>query len=245
MLKFFRKIRQQLLTENRFSKYLIYAIGEIFLVVIGILIALQINNWNENRKDSMKEAAVLSNLHKDFEQTKMALTKSLNIYPENIGRLKSTLKYLGMGATQLSDAMKDTIFNTVYRSTAVVEGTLNSILNTDKLELITNDSLKQLLTAYPAEINKFKSQEANVKRIVLEIHRPILESYLTLGEYATIDDEVNNFVPSDFTGLLKDQQYQNALVDRLLQSRSLVLRAERFLERTNMIIELIEDEIKK
>jgi hypothetical protein len=50
MIKFFRKIRQQLLIENKFSKYLLYAIGEIVLVVIGILIALSINNWNEKRK---------------------------------------------------------------------------------------------------------------------------------------------------------------------------------------------------
>jgi hypothetical protein len=50
MIKFFRKIRQRLLTENRFSTYLIYAIGEILLVVLGILIAFQINTWNEYRK---------------------------------------------------------------------------------------------------------------------------------------------------------------------------------------------------
>lgn len=49
MINFFRRIRQQLLTENRFSKYLLYAIGEILLVVFGILIALQINNWNEKQ----------------------------------------------------------------------------------------------------------------------------------------------------------------------------------------------------
>ena len=51
MIKFFRKIRQNLLSENKFSKYLIYAIGEIILVVIGILIALQINNLNESQKN--------------------------------------------------------------------------------------------------------------------------------------------------------------------------------------------------
>lgn len=50
MLKIYRKIRQTLLTENKFSKYMLYAIGEILLVVIGILIALQINNWNEQQK---------------------------------------------------------------------------------------------------------------------------------------------------------------------------------------------------
>lgn len=52
MIKFFRKIRQKMIKENRVSKYLLYAIGEIVLVVIGILIAIQINDWNENRKVS-------------------------------------------------------------------------------------------------------------------------------------------------------------------------------------------------
>ena len=55
MIKFFRKTRQKLLQENRFSKYMLYAIGEIILVVIGILIALQVNNWNEERKETSLE----------------------------------------------------------------------------------------------------------------------------------------------------------------------------------------------
>src|SRR6056297_3503303 len=55
MIKFFRKIRQKLLSENKFSKYLLYAIGEIVLVVIGILIALQINNWNQQIQNNDKE----------------------------------------------------------------------------------------------------------------------------------------------------------------------------------------------
>ena len=53
MIKFFRHFRQRLLSENKFSKYLVYAMGEIILVVIGILIALQINNWNESRKENI------------------------------------------------------------------------------------------------------------------------------------------------------------------------------------------------
>ncbi len=55
MIKFFSKIRQKLLIENRFNKYLLYAIGEIILVVIGILIALQINTWSENKKIKTEE----------------------------------------------------------------------------------------------------------------------------------------------------------------------------------------------
>ena len=62
MIKFFRKIRQNLLMDNKTSKYFKYAVGEIILVVIGILIALQINNWNSNRIDQQKEALYLKNL---------------------------------------------------------------------------------------------------------------------------------------------------------------------------------------
>ncbi|MBC2844058.1 DUF6090 family protein [Winogradskyella flava] len=74
MIKFFRKIRQRLLSENKLSKYLIYAIGEIILVVIGILIALQINNWNEDKsqKDELKIA--LTQILNDLKQDKAQLT---------------------------------------------------------------------------------------------------------------------------------------------------------------------------
>ena len=66
MIKFFRKIRQKLLTENKFSKYFLYAIGEIILVVIGILIALQINNWNEKIKFEKNVATILEELKQDL-----------------------------------------------------------------------------------------------------------------------------------------------------------------------------------
>ncbi|NND51857.1 MAG: hypothetical protein HKN54_05595 [Flavobacteriaceae bacterium] len=67
MIKFFRRIRRQLLSENKFSKYLFYAVGEIILVVIGILIALQINNWNESRKLDVVELALYTNLLGDIK----------------------------------------------------------------------------------------------------------------------------------------------------------------------------------
>ena len=67
MIKFFRKIRQKLLSENRFSKYLLYAIGEIVLVVIGILIALQINTWNENIKSLEQEKTYYCKIAEDLQ----------------------------------------------------------------------------------------------------------------------------------------------------------------------------------
>ena len=70
MIKFFRKIRQNLLTKNKFSKYLLYAIGEIVLVVIGILIALTINDFNQNRIDKEEEISLIKSIKDDFIETK-------------------------------------------------------------------------------------------------------------------------------------------------------------------------------
>ena len=69
MIKFFRKIRQNLLMENKTGKYFKYAIGEIILVVIGILIAFQINNWNENRKIKHKETVIQKELLASLNST--------------------------------------------------------------------------------------------------------------------------------------------------------------------------------
>ncbi len=81
MIKFFRLIRQSLLSENKFSKYLLYAFGEIILVVIGILIALKINNWNENRKSKQFETKILkeikASIQLDLERNKAILEKRI------------------------------------------------------------------------------------------------------------------------------------------------------------------------
>ena len=77
MLKFFRKIRKNLLTEGNFSKYLLYALGEIILVVIGILIALQIDNWNSEKKDLKAERSYLTSLYGEFSTNLVNLENSI------------------------------------------------------------------------------------------------------------------------------------------------------------------------
>ena len=76
MIKFFRKIRQRLLTENKFSKYLLYAIGEVFLVVIGIMIALQANNWNQSRKQLDNEVQMHSKLYDDLNSEYLKIERN-------------------------------------------------------------------------------------------------------------------------------------------------------------------------
>lgn len=106
MIKFFRKIRQKLLGENRFSKYMIYAIGEIALVVIGILIALSINNSNEYRKNRETEKVYLNSLYDEllrdsayFESTESRLNAI-----EESGR--NVIAVLAHPNKQVNDSLK-------------------------------------------------------------------------------------------------------------------------------------------
>jgi hypothetical protein len=78
MIKFFRKIRQNMIKENKVSKYMLYAIGEIVLVVIGILIALSINNWNELRKQQISEKDVIAGIKNDLTQDKEYINLIIN-----------------------------------------------------------------------------------------------------------------------------------------------------------------------
>ena len=82
MINFFRKIRKQLADDNKPIKYLRYAIGEILLVVVGILIALQINNWNEGRKEIIKEQAVLFNLVQSLKLDSISFSNNYKVFKD-------------------------------------------------------------------------------------------------------------------------------------------------------------------
>ena len=103
MIKLFRNIRKKLAAENKIPAYLRYAIGEIVLVVIGILIALQINNWNENRKKSLQEVYYLNQLLEDFKYNKSMVKWHINFNKfqmENAILLLKSLKNDSLNETE-------------------------------------------------------------------------------------------------------------------------------------------------
>ena len=94
MIKLFRNIRRRLLRENRFTRYLLYAIGEIILVVIGILIAIQINNWNEERKLKNLELSYYKNLYQDLIQDSLEVEFKIQNAKRNIKQVNNVLRFI-------------------------------------------------------------------------------------------------------------------------------------------------------
>ncbi|MFD2586976.1 DUF6090 family protein [Croceitalea marina] len=145
MIKFFRKIRQKLLSENKFSKYLIYAVGEIILVVIGILIALQINNWNESRKLTDTEKQFTLSLNKDLKQDKDYIIK---VIEHNIPRTE-TYEILNNDLLKLYEndrKLCDSLFKEYFISQPTfypISGSYESAVSGNLITLFKNDEFAQ------------------------------------------------------------------------------------------------------
>jgi hypothetical protein len=144
VIKFFRKIRRQLLTENKFSKYLLYAIGEIFLVVIGILIALQINNWNEKRKTHISIKNSLAALKSDLIQDMLLINERLPFINEQYALNESLRARVASTNATVDTLVK--IMRFEFNPNWVVQipyntNTFNSLIQTGLVENLS-DSLK-------------------------------------------------------------------------------------------------------
>lgn len=157
MIKFFRKIRQKNLTENKFGKYLTYAVGEIILVVIGILIALSINNWNENRKNSIEEKAILENL---IENLNLSKIQSEQLISEENQLKQNLIQILGVNSNDNkvnAKIISDSIFkNAVWdlQSDMPTFNAYNNLKSTNKLSLIKNKNINEKFTELEFRQNK-------------------------------------------------------------------------------------------
>lgn len=248
MIKFFRNIRKTMIKENKVTKYLLYAIGEIVLVVIGILIALQINNNNEEKQRVKKEYEIMTNLAEDFKNNLVSLNRSLDtLYPGWADRLAKNISYFGLKDEELSPEMRNDISWTGYYKTKIIEGSLNSILSSEKLELLRDTKLKNMLTAYPANIAEFKNLENNLEHYVLDVQRDVFRNYISLaddlgGNYSVIQ----NAAKSNYEGLMGNLYYQNTLMGQMhivnFQLRSL---AQNLKSATEDIYNLLLDDINK
>jgi len=148
MIKFFRHIRQNLIMENKTSKYLKYAIGEIILVVIGILIALQINNWNEYRKERNREQTILKNLQIDFKTNIINVNNAYNNFLEAYEASANLLEIIStddiINGSEVEQLLDDIVNKTM--SLDIITGSIDEMLNTGSINLIRDENLRKQLS---------------------------------------------------------------------------------------------------
>jgi hypothetical protein len=203
MIKFFRKIRQQLLTENKFSKYLLYAIGEIVLVVIGILIALSINNQNELRKRDLLETFVLKELKKNLNDDIYDMDLNIDLHKKAIVSSKIIThvikNQLPFHDSLASHFARIPIVPNFLETRSAYENIKNA-----GTSLIRNDSLRDKI------ISLYERDYVFLKRFVEKENTNFLQDLH--GLYRTEFSHLEIFgksYPVNFEKLVKNQEYIN------------------------------------
>nr|WP_321224457.1 DUF6090 family protein [uncultured Psychroserpens sp.] len=221
MITLLRRFRQRLLSENKFSKYLIYAIGEIILVVIGILIALQINNWNENRKYKQQEIIYLENLKEDLE----VQIQSQNIYidfEEII--IQDCTDIIAHYETQKGFHNMDSIYQklsdlTVRWTFVNANTTLLEMINSGQINLIRNKELKKNLMEFNQLVQRFASNTLNNNTNLIDniIAHNIINTtnYAHAGYSERMKEQFQKHVPIQFSTVNDTQlaEFSNQTLD--------------------------------
>ncbi len=158
MIKFFRKIRKTSLTDNKFGKYLKYAIGEIVLVVIGILIALQINNWNQQRIEQNKEQTYLVNIKRDLLLQLTLIDSQLESEQKYLDNAQPVLDYFYKHKNVILDSeLSQNLSLVTERRTFIrTDPTYTDLISSGNIDIIKDMEFKGKLIEYYENLERIE-----------------------------------------------------------------------------------------
>ena len=204
MITFFRRIRQSLLSQKRLTQYLLYALGEIVLVVIGILLALQINNWNEERKESKAIKDVLIEIREDLLQDQVEFMRAIAIRKDDLNAQKRIIEVLetngSLNERVISDLGRINLSRPIFLVSKGYE-----LLKELKLGTLKDKKLRILLTKYyerdiPMVQQEFKDDNFEFEHYWLPYVRRHFKEW-EFGRFA---------IPHDYEQLLDDKSLLTA-----------------------------------
>jgi len=249
MIKFFRKIRQRLLTENppernrsvqagKFSKYLLYAIGEIILVVIGILIALQINNWNENNKLRKSIEKSLIEVKENLMIDNLELPEIIQTVEEEIDIQKEIIETLE------NNIVLDSTYNNKIGKCNTINGMPITVTGYNKLNeiglgnLINKELETELIYYYETLKPRFEEQQDYDRGSLQEMWFPYIKANFKDFSYR------NYAVPNDYKTLSGDSEFL-VLLKINLDTRIPTLKSMLDLQKSSRkLMDLIDNELQ-
>lgn len=253
MASFFRRVRRQLFHKNRFTRYLVYAFGEILLVVIGILIALQVNNFNEQRRSDAKEQKYLESMRiellNNLELVKTeikGLNRSFNGQRELIALINAEKDTVG--EVELSKILAlsfSNVFELKYQ-----DGTFKELLYSGGLIYINNDSIKNEVTSWEGRMVGVRKQEKGV----YDAREKITDYMIDNGIFKNMLDDVGasnhlqirkSIRRNSSKLLLKSQKFENLLSYHIALNESQKSYYARLENDINNLLRMVNKELNK
>ncbi|WP_435624247.1 hypothetical protein [Flagellimonas sp.] len=253
MIKFFRKIRQKLLSENKFSQYLVYAVGEIILVVIGILIAIKINAYNTQQDDIATIKSQLENVALELESNIALLEETIKKSEGIINSSKALATIISLQEEVSSQRLSEIIGESFapvlnYQPSTVL---LNEMILSGSLVNLKNKPLKAMLLEFQSKQASLKNQEL----LHAEDQQACTEEFLEHGDFKAVIDDVEESkiyygLPDSVNrvgnqALLTSKVYENKVLLFLASAIGLEnSEYEPFLAYMQNMLDTIENELK-
>ena len=253
MLKFFGRLRQKLIDKGNMKSYLVYAIGEILLVMMGILLALQVNNWNENRKNRTEEAKALVNLKNEFEVNHKDFVRIFKLKQKAEHDLRKYLDILTDKTLSVEEKAKIERGSTGAMTWDVFNAVLNSLQNTGNIENLENDSLKRLLNGWNLHVGAYKELEnkyVNINEELIGYEQVQIPNKLyDQADYTIFQESYLNHSESEILKyreqIVNEIEYHNLLINSVNLLYAQLAHAIDVKREYEHIIKLLNDEIEK
>ena len=253
MLKFFRTIRKKLIEEDNVRKYLLYAIGEILLVVIGILIALQVNNWNEERKAREAEQFLLTNLKEDFELRLDELLEFDAAREQVIDAIHELNLIIHNPDLLPADEKMDSLFVLTQNALSFNDQfkTLDMLFSTGMINDLRNDELKRNLIKWPQQVEEMMEEQRSRFLVRSSFYNDLFIEYVAVREvnekftfrgYELEGGQPVTF-PSDYAGLIADPAFERSLAQFEFLLSTNDIDSKILIKQAKLIISLINQEI--
>lgn len=241
------------MSENKTGKYLKYAIGEILLVMVGILLALQVNTWNEARKLKIEEQELLTNLSVSFK-SKLNELENKNIgRAENIKGINKLLYLISNNGETIDQNEMYDILGDMHTWYYVNEefSIIEMLFSSGKINTISNDSLKSKLISWPDKMEEMLEEQRVLQDLVTNKINPLINEYVSFTNIVNsynlpkTAEETNREspFPNDFTGLLSDRAFEGFIADKKLYLMINISDSEVLIENAKSILTLINQEL--
>jgi len=244
------------------GRYLKYAVGEIILVVIGILIALQISNWNENRKDRIEEKNLLTQLQSEFKSNRKQLNEKITIRNSMIAASFKLLDYIDHPEKRHNDSINSYLLQTLLVPT--FDPIVNDVVSSGRIQLIKNNRLKELLSLWTSEIVQVTEEEDAWREYKIKLYTPFLSKnasvrsvlnqywqdnameafYLDKGTTVKFDLK-NSLTHTDFTKIFENPGFEDHLAVCATDAKIANIQSLSLNNRIAKILQIIEQELKE
>ncbi len=241
MINFFRHIRKSLLMENKNAKYLKYALGEIILVMIGILLALQVNNWNNNRINSKEEQKALNSIHSEFLRNRDHLDDIIKTTDSSIETGRQIMALINTDATKLHSQNVDSLIFQVFEYDVfnVSENSIQEILQSGKFQNLQNDILKSLILEWTHQKNRTYKTSDNLESKSQALVDYLIKNYplKNIDAYGVLAWEEPSTINIDKHLVFYDIEFENIIDDFLYNLMGYNNRIKEIKKLVNNIIE--------